>query len=165
MRNRLVMYPSDTDLLEVNERLNAMEMEAEAARTLQALIQHVAEVNRLPKWFKALPRKAFASARAKTIRYTIPENHPALQELIAEMLPLSQGERALRVSVLLRKACVPPTSIPDVAHGLAGEAQAPIPAVPLVIAPLKPLEVAQDDEPIDPDSLKKRLKDNLTAFL
>ncbi|WP_234265203.1 hypothetical protein [Hydrogenophaga sp. NFH-34] len=163
---RFIMHPSQHELIEVNERLNALANESQASRALSALVQFASEAGTLPRWFLAMERKEFSTSRAKAIRFTIAEANPALKELIAELLPMSQVKRDLHITQLIGKACEK--------HRLGGgagstESSKPslvLPSTPLPgLAPLKPLEVDQEDQPIDQATLKRRFKNNLDAFL
>ncbi|MDD3786851.1 MAG: hypothetical protein PHQ87_15005 [Hydrogenophaga sp.] len=155
------------DVLQVNERLNAMEGETEAGHALRGLILSIVEGGPLPQWFIDLPRKDVDRKRARTVRFTLSKSFPAVRKLMAELEPLAAHERDLRIKVLIRNAC---TGQKDEPAGKEAQVQPPAASHPQDAAPVIPIDAPQTfqrstpDQGVDPETLKQTLKNNLFAF-
>jgi hypothetical protein len=105
---RLTMFPIDeAGLLPIYERLLACPKPV-AARALRSLLQSLHD-DRLPSWFESMPREAFATTRARSIRITINEKHkdPALERLRLELEPLSNQARLFHIKRHLKRLLEP----------------------------------------------------------
>lgn len=173
MRLRLIMFPGAFDLLEVFERLNAIDTEAEAARALKALIPQVVDTGSLPSWFRAMEQRPFTRARSKTIRYTLPDNHPALRALMPKLEPLESAKRDLVIQRLLRSACLGGQALsPQISITSATNADGATPSpvsgtkpMPLeTLKPLEPLKAEPVPQELTDEERRQLFKKSLASF-
>ena len=107
---RFTMFPLETALLPIYERLIACQERA-AARALRALL-YLDGATALPPWFEQMPRKPFPGTRGKTIRLSIPSpsDEPALAYFYQRLEPLSNAERINTLKSSLHQMLTPPSS-------------------------------------------------------
>lgn len=110
MKIKFVMFPAESGLQEVYERINALEEERARARLIRSLLSAVASGAGLPVWFTSLPRKPFGNHRAKTVRLSLDERDPALAPLMQAIGNAEHAAALIRIKDLLLQACPPSSS-------------------------------------------------------